>query len=127
MALPTSGRRRFVPFSRWLVSSAATSSLPVVGLTHRCRLTLRVAIVLRWHSFIFQHSPGGAVPSGAVAVVNVSITHVDVPLTLGVDESYTLVVDGSTAVLTAKTIYGAYMGLQTLSQAIRFDFDLAQV
>lgn len=43
-------------------------------------------------------------------------------------QSYTLNIpaDGSAATITALTIYGAYMGLQTLSQAIRFDFDVEQ-
>lgn len=48
--------------------------------------------------------------------------------TIHVVQSYTLFVpaDGSPAVLNASTIFGAYMGLQTLSQAIRFNFDSEQ-
>ena len=43
-------------------------------------------------------------------------------------QSYSLLVpsDGSPATLNASTIYGAYWGLQTLSQAIRFNFDTEQ-
>ena len=73
---------------------------------------------------IFQHT-AGATPAGALAAVNIVVADVTVPLTIGVDESYKLTVpaDGSAATLSAATIYGAMMGLQTLSQAVRYDFD----
>jgi hypothetical protein len=47
------------------------------------------------------------------------------PLTIAADESYTLTIpaDGSPATITAATNFGAYWGLQTLAQAVRFDFD----
>ena len=47
------------------------------------------------------------------------------PCHSAVAQSYTLDIpaDGSAATITANTVYGAYMALQTLSQAIRFDFD----
>jgi hexosaminidase len=77
---------------------------------------------------IFAHTASMPTPPGALATVNIVIADVTVPLQLGVDESYSLQVpaDGSAATITAKTVFGAYMGLQTLSQAIRFDFDLQQ-
>ena len=57
--------------------------------------------------------------------VDVVVEDGNVNLVLGVDESYTLEVPlgTSAATIRAKTIYGAMMGLQTLSQAVRYDFD----
>lgn len=56
--------------------------------------------------------------------VEVSVEVPDADLQLGVDESYTLNIpaDGGVAILNAKTVYGAYHGLETLSQLIAFDF-----
>ena len=43
-------------------------------------------------------------------------------------QSYSLFIpsDGSPATINASTIFGAYMGLQTLSQAVRFIFETEQ-
>jgi hexosaminidase len=61
----------------------------------------------------------------SVTQLVVNVTNTTVPLQLNVDESYTLHInlDGS-ALLSAATVYGAYRGLETFSQLIRFDFDL---
>ena len=77
---------------------------------------------------LFRTTPTTAAPAGATTQVNVNVADVNVPLQLGVDESYTLAwpADGSAATITANTIYGAMMGLQTLSQAVRYDFDAGQ-
>ena len=74
---------------------------------------------------LFRTAPVTAAPAGATTQVNINVADVNVPLQLGVDESYTLAwpADGSAATITAKTIYGAMMALQTLSQAVRYDFD----
>jgi N-acetyl-beta-hexosaminidase len=86
------------------------------------------AYATRLASEVFAHATAEPAPPGALSSVNVKITDVNVPLQLGVDESYTLLVpaDGTPATITANTVYGAYMALQTLFQAIRFDFDLQQ-
>ena len=74
---------------------------------------------------LFSTSAVTPAPAGATTQVNINVADVNVPLQLGVDESYSLAwpADGSAATLTANTIYGAMMGLQTLSQAVRYDFD----
>ena len=75
---------------------------------------------------VFTHT---AVPpaAGAVTSVVVTVSTPNAPLALGVDESYTLSIPASGAItLTAVTPYGAYAGLQTLSQLITFDFDTRQ-
>jgi len=74
---------------------------------------------------IFQvTTPTNSAPAGSTKNVVVDVADVTVPLTLGVDESYTInfPADGSDAKITANTIYGAMMGLQTISQAIRYDY-----
>jgi hexosaminidase len=57
--------------------------------------------------------------------VQITVTDPTAPLKLYVDESYTLTfpAGGAPATITAATIYGAMMGLQTLSQAIRYDYN----
>jgi len=63
-----------------------------------------------------------------LTTLNVNVANVNVPLQLGVDESYSLVIlaDGSAATLTANTVYGAYHGLQTFSQLIQWSPDNKQ-
>ena len=63
--------------------------------------------------------------AGAISEVVVTVADVTEVLQLESDESYVLSIpaDGSAVVITAPTVYGAYHGLQTLSQLIVFDFD----
>ena len=82
------------------------------------------AYAARTAALMFQHSapaPAGA----ALTAVTITVANPAAPLVLGVDESYNLTIpsDGSPATLLAATNYGAYWGLQTLAQAVRFDFD----
>jgi hexosaminidase len=62
----------------------------------------------------------------SLTTVTVTVANTTVPLQLGVDESYVLSVpaDGSSATITAPTVYGVYHALETLSQLVRYDFDL---
>lgn len=81
------------------------------------------AAFARFQTLFFPHPVSAPVAGGLVGVV-VVVTDVTVDLQLGVDESYTLSVPVSgTITLHANTVYGAYHGLQTLSQLITFDFD----
>lgn len=69
-----------------------------------------------------------AVPTfPAMTSLLVSVTNLSVPLQLEVDESYSLSIpaDGGQATLQAATVYGAYRGLETFSQLVRWDFDLS--
>jgi hexosaminidase len=65
-------------------------------------------------------------PLGSRSVVTGLTVHVadsTVALTLGVNESYTLVVPVSgNATISAATVFGAYRGLESLSQLIQFSF-----
>jgi hypothetical protein len=53
------------------------------------------------------------------------VTDITEALQLDVDESYSLnwPSDGSPAFIETATIYGAMMGLQTMAQAVRYNFD----
>ena len=61
-------------------------------------------------------------------MINVTVRNVSATLQLGTNESYKLTIsaDCSAVTLSAETIFGAYHGLETLSQLIRFDFDAGQ-
>jgi hexosaminidase len=71
---------------------------------------------------VFVNEPADE-PKGAVQSCYILVSNPHDPLRVGVDETYSLNISSSGCVLSAKTVYGAYMGLQTLGQAIRFDFD----
>ncbi|EGD83308.1 hypothetical protein PTSG_03917 [Salpingoeca rosetta] len=77
----------------------------------------------RFRPLFFPHRTSAS-PAGATRGVDVTVHNSSVPLQLYADESYTLSVpaDGGNISLTANTVYGAYHGLQTLSQLISFDF-----
>ena len=83
------------------------------------------AYAARISALVFTSTAGGAAPAGAIKSVVITVANPSTPLTIGVDESYTLNIpaDGSAVTLTANTTFGAYWGLQTLSQAIRFSYD----
>ena len=75
---------------------------------------------------IFAHgAPAAPAPAGAAASVLISVDAPAAPLSLYVNESYTLTVpaDGSAIRITAATNVGAFHALQTLSQAVRYDYD----
>jgi hexosaminidase len=82
------------------------------------------AYAARTAALMFQHA--STAPSGAaLSAVSITVANPTAPLVLGVDESYTLTIpaDGSSATITAATNYGAYWALQTLAQAVQFNFD----
>lgn len=82
----------------------------------------------RIQGLIFQNEPYATPPANALASVVVTVARPAEKQSITTDESYTLTIpaNGSPATITANTTFGAYMGLQTLSQAIRFDFNTGQ-
>lgn len=77
-------------------------------------------------TFIFANPIGGPVPSGAITSIAITVANPQAPMAIGMDESYSLAVTANGITIAANTTNGAYMALQTLSQAIRFSFDTQQ-
>jgi hypothetical protein len=100
-----SGHQAVSPNLAFIVSPASASADVMAYATHVIDV-------------IFMYTAALPIPPNALIAVNVNVANPNVSLQLGVDESYTLRIpdDGSAATITASTIYGAYMGLQTLSQ-----------
>jgi hexosaminidase len=72
---------------------------------------------------MFAHGAPAA-PAGAATSVLITVDAPATPLSLYVDESYTLSIPLTGAIrITAVTNFGAYHALQTLSQAVRYDFN----
>ena len=65
-----------------------------------------------------------AVPAGVVAVtiVTVNVQNPSAALQSGVDETYKLQIDSTRVRIDASTVFGAYHGLETLSQLTGFHF-----
>eukprot|EP01060_Flectonema_neradi_P000286 TRINITY_DN1019_c1_g1_i1.p1 TRINITY_DN1019_c1_g1~~TRINITY_DN1019_c1_g1_i1.p1 ORF type:complete len:523 (+),score=118.24 TRINITY_DN1019_c1_g1_i1:69-1571(+) len=74
----------------------------------------------RYQKQLFPHSGAN---SGTLKTCMVTVANGAADLQLGVDESYTLSVSASDCKITAKTQFGAYYGMETLSQLVVFDFD----
>lgn len=79
----------------------------------------------RYEKLFFPHR---AQQAGLINAVVVIVDDVHVQLQLGVDESYVLDIAAGkdTITISAPTVYGAYHGLETLSQLISFNFDTQQ-
>lgn len=113
--------------STLIVSPSQSSFFGMKGGVAPCN-TLAQAFA-RYESLTFPHPASAVLGSdsilkGIIVVVdNLDESHPQ----LGTDESYTLTVpaDGTSATLTAPTVYGALRGLETFSQLVVFDFDAA--
>jgi hypothetical protein len=92
-----------------------------------CPLVLCQHVAHSFTSFEYLFFPhkGASGANALLTGVTVAVANVNADLQLGVDESYVLDIpaDKATITITANTVYGAYHGLQTLSQLIVFDFD----
>ena len=74
----------------------------------------------RYRQQLFPHT--GA-KTGTMKKCEVTVANGSTKLVLGIDESYTLEVSATDCKITAKTQFGAYHGMETLSQLVVFDFD----
>ena len=81
----------------------------------------------RYTAITFPHSisvsrsasSGGKVSSLIVSVLDLDESHP----TITTDESYSLRIEQSSALLKANTVYGVLRGLETFSQLVMFDFE----
>lgn len=82
------------------------------------------AALARFNVSMFPHRAIAAQGAPLLSELQVTVSNLDVPLQLYIDESYELAIpaDGSPATLHANTYWGALRGLETLSQLIMFDF-----
>lgn len=120
------------PLPRAVTTGAASATLLpeqfVLGVATDTPSAALEAALERFSSRAFPHpvTPPEA-PVGSQSVVTgltVQVSDSTVPLALGVNESYTLTVPASgNATISAATIFGAYRGLESLSQLIQFSFD----
>eukprot|EP00930_Biecheleria_cincta_P032184 TRINITY_DN22339_c0_g1_i1.p1 TRINITY_DN22339_c0_g1~~TRINITY_DN22339_c0_g1_i1.p1 ORF type:complete len:532 (+),score=87.01 TRINITY_DN22339_c0_g1_i1:94-1689(+) len=99
-------------------SMTADAQEPALGLLNAALERLRPRLFL--HGDVTASIEDAAV---SLTGVKVSVSNADSDLQLGVDESYVLDVPaGGLATLSAKTVFGAYHGLETLSQLVTFNF-----
>jgi hexosaminidase len=74
------------------------------------------------HSSISASRPSTSSPAPPAFTISVSVLDVNVPLALGVDESFELhVTDGGGGNITSATVWGAMHAMETLSQLVTFD------
>lgn len=110
------------------VSLVVSSALRFEAVTPCAELAAAFA---RFEATIFSHGDANGTAVAArlraplLTTLRVAVANVSIPLDLGVDETYALTVpaDGGAATLAAATVWGALLGLQTLSQLVAFDFD----
>eukprot|EP00759_Apiculatamorpha_spiralis_P047501 PhF_6_TR43148/c0_g1_i1/m.66038/K12373/HEXA_B; hexosaminidase len=114
-----------VPF--WPAPQTATQGSGVVTLDSNSFVFLGPqsadlkAAFKRYQLLMFPHT--GKAPEGSLTSATVMVKNLNVPLQLYVDESYTLDISPTGISLTANTVYGAYHGMETLSQLVVFNFD----
>jgi hexosaminidase len=75
----------------------------------------------RYRALILDEHAEPQAPRGCVSRAVVDVASADERLNLGVDESYSLSVSSAGISVSAKSVFGALLGLESLSQLVRFD------
>jgi len=108
----SAGRARFVA-SQGFTCAQGGGGAPIPELAAACA---------RLPGALFRHGLHPAAP-GAIAGLLVTVARPQVPLDVGVNESYALSVSGDGPIsISADTVWGALQGMQTLAQLLDFDF-----
>ena len=80
------------------------------------------AAVMRYEQIFYAFGPNTGAPptppANTLSLLTVTVRTPDDRLRFGIDESYTLTVNGSSASIVANTVFGALWGLETMSQLI---------
>lgn len=81
-------------------------------------------MLYRYYNLIFPHTLPIKKNGIHLSGIDISVDDLNAELQLNVDESYELSIpaDGKAATLHAKTVYGAYHGLETLSQIVVYNY-----
>ena len=118
----------------WPMPRAFTNGSSVVAISPDMKLkklpdnNQLAAAFARFVSTTFRHDTAAPCPTNqqCLSLLTITVRNATAALELGVNESYTLAIladPASGIALEAETIFGAYRGLETLSQLIRFDMD----
>ena len=96
-----------------------------IKITSNINNPILTSAINRYQSIIQPHNPMIQTPLNGVSSVNINVASTDDTLNSKTDEAYnlTLSTPAGGILLTANTIYGAMRGLETLSQAIVYNFD----
>jgi hexosaminidase len=113
-----------------IVAVSPALTFAITGLASTAIPSTLTKAFARYKKLMFPHNADG--DDGGVSITNVSVSVAseganDNYPQMNTDESYSLSIpaDGSAISISAKTVYGALHGLETLSQLVVFDFNSA--
>ena len=111
----------------WGAGAAAVSPALTFTLSPPANADL-AAYAARIAGDMFAHAASTPAPATQTREVSITVADAGAALSIASDESYTLRIpaDGSPIAITAATNYGAYHALETLAQAVQFDFATQQ-
>jgi hexosaminidase len=82
-----------------------------------------LSAIERYENLFFSHTTSTTPTENVITKLIIEVIDVNADLQLYVDESYTLNITLPQIIIQSETVFGAYHGLETLSQLIQFDFD----